>query len=371
MIIERIDIYRMDIPLKQSIRVPIGVLSAAENIVVAVSTDTGVQGWGEGSPFAPITGDSQAACFAEAGLYAKCLLGKSPLAIECRMNELRRLSCGASSLLAAFDIALYDIAGQHAGLPIYQLLGGEARHLATDFTIGNQDSVENTVLRLRDGLDAGFDTVKVKVGRPGWTDLEHLRAVREEGGDALRIRIDANQGWSFQDALRFLRATESLNIEYAEQPLHARDLRGHARLREAVAVPICGDETVFDSIDASNAIRGDALDYINIKLGKSGGISEALRIEAVSRAAGVANMIGCFVESRLGLTASAHLAMARPNISFIDLDAHLVLSEDPVEGGVYFEKGQGMEMGLPEEPGLGARLAPDFLARCDHYAVTP
>jgi len=367
--ISRVDVYRYNIPLVHQVVVPIGVLKAAENVVIRMTTDSGLEGWGEASPFAPITGDTQASNFENARLFARTVMGRDPIAIEARMAELGSLTVGESSLRAAFDMAFYDIAAKAAGLPLYRYLGGEKRPLRTDFTIGLQTTVDATLDRLRKGMAEGFVEVKLKVGRPGLTDVEHIAAARELAGSAIHIKIDSNQGWDYPTAVANLRAMEPCSLQYSEQPIAAWDLDNLRRLRDKVGIPICADESVFDDRDALKLVASGAVDYLNIKLGKSGGISTALRIEAISRSAGCKNMIGCFAESGLGLTAAAHLACARPNIAFVDLDSALNQQINPVVGGIIYDVANGGLITLPDEPGLGTRIRDEVLQTCEHYAV--
>ena len=367
--ISRIDIYKFNIKLTQPTVVPIGILDAANNVVLRVTTDDGTRGWGEASPFAPITGDTQESNFENARLLALTILGKDPLAVETRMREINAETVGESSLRSAFDMALYDILGQAAGLPLYALLGGERRPLRTDFTIGMQETVAETLERLEECMAMGFDEVKLKVGRPGLADLEHVVAVRKRVGPDMTIKVDSNQGWDYPTAVANLRAMESCKLQYSEQPLASWDYENLRRLREKVDTPICADESVFDDRDALKLVSMGAVDYLNIKLGKSGGIGTALRIEAIARAAGNKCMIGCFAESRLGLTAAAHLASARPNISFLDLDSAYILKTDPVQGGILYNEESGGSITLPDAPGLGASIREDFLKTCESYSV--
>jgi len=368
--ISHVDIYRFNIPLTHEVVVPIGILKAANNVAVRITTDSGIQGWGEASPFAPITGDTQESSYENAPLFALTIMDKDPLAVEARMSEINAATVGEPSLRSAFDTALYDILGQAAGLPLYQLLGGEQRPLRTDFTIGLQSTVSQTLERLREGVAQGFNEVKLKVGRPGLADVEHIAAVREQAGPEMAIKIDSNQGWDYPTAVANLRAMEPYGLLYSEQPIAAWDYENLRRLREKVITPICADESVFDDKDALKLVSMGAVDYLNIKLGKSGGITTALRIESIARAAGCKCMIGCFAESRLGLTAAAHLACARPNIAFLDLDSALNLKTDPVQGGMVYDENQGGGITLPDAPGLGASIAEEFLQNCEHYRVT-
>jgi len=200
----------------------------------------------------------------------------------------------------------------------------------------------------------GYDAIKLKVGRSGLEDVKHVAAVREKVGPDVLVKVDSNQGWDYQTACANLRAMEPFNIQYSEQPIAAWDYENLRRLRESVSTPICADESVFDDRDAFKLTASGAVDYLNIKLGKSGGIYTGLRIEAIARAAGCKCMIGCFAESRLAISAAAHFAVARPNITFIDLDSPFILATDPVIGGVTYNENVGGLIHMPQDPGIGA-----------------
>ena len=361
--IEKTEIYPLNIPYIHPIRVPIGVLEGANNVVVKMTTDTGIVGWGEASPFAPITGDSQATNLATAQQLAQLIKGKTATAIEARMAEINRFTVGESSIRSAFDMALYDIAAKAANMPLYQFLGGELREIRTDLTIGQQDTVEQTREQARAILAADFNAIKMKVGRPGLADVEHVAAVRKLAGPDIAIKVDSNQGWDYPTAVANIQAMKPLNLQYSEQPLAVWDYENLARLRDKVELPICADESVFTDKDALKLVKQGAADYLNIKLGKSGGIHTGIKINAIAEAAGLKCMIGCFGESRLALSAAAHLAMARPNITFLDLDSAYDFIEDPVQGGMRYDDIVGGLIHLDNTPGLGASFKEEYLVK--------
>ncbi|MDB4308328.1 dipeptide epimerase [Porticoccaceae bacterium] len=367
--IERIDIYKIDIPVAYPATVAIGSIDSASNIMIKITADTGEYGWGEGSPFAPITGDSQASNYETAQQLAVLLKGKNPLAIEVRVAEMNRFTVGESSIRCAFDIALYDLAAKVSGLPLYAFLGGEQRPIHTNLTIGLQETVEKTLERAEKILAAGFKSIKMKTGRKHLEDVAHVAAVRALAGPDVLLKIDSNQGWSYQDAVANIRAMENLDLMYSEQPIAAWDYDGLARLRKSVDLPICADEAVFDDKDALKLVKQGAVDYLNIKLGKSGGVSTALRINAIAEAAGCQCMIGCFAETRLALTAAAHLAMARPNIQFLDLDSAYKHLENPIIGGLVYAKDNCGLIRLPETPGHGAVYDEGAISTTERVAI--
>ena len=350
----------LNVEMGKAIQTPIGDISAARNVVVQVQTDNGLYGWGEASPMPVITGDSQTSCYELAKEMARLLLARDPLAIEDNTRVLQSYCKDASTIRSAFDMALYDVSAKRANMPLYQFLGGARRTLITDMTIGIQDSAKATADFAQELVERGFKALKLKTGRADFVDIEHVAAVREVVGDDICIRIDSNQGWDYPQALANLRRLHEFNIEYSEQPLAAWNIQGHARLRQTSPIPLCADESLFDHHDALKLVQQDSVDYFNIKLAKSGGIAMALKINAIAEAAGIKCMTGCFGESRLGLSAAAHLAMARPNIHFIDLDSAYYFIEDPVVGGMSYKQ-NGPEIVLPDTPGLGAEFDPDAL----------
>jgi L-alanine-DL-glutamate epimerase-like enolase superfamily enzyme len=364
--IMRVTVFKVDIPLRAPFRIALGVTEVAENVFVKVETDEGLCGWGEGSPFPPIVGETQATCLAAARDLARLLIGKDPLDIEARMRELRAFLPHSPTVLSAFDIALYDLLGKAAELPLYRVFGGGARELFTDNTVGIDDSPAMA----REALEIkgrGFAAVKVKVGTTPQEDVERVRQIREAVGPDFPIRIDANQGWDKVAAVQALQGMAPFGVQYCEQPVAAWDLASMQAVRRASSVPIMADESLFDSKDALRLIAQQACDYFNIKLAKSGGLHEALKIAAVAEAAGIPCMVGCMSETRLALTAAAHLASARPIIRFLDLDSADMHAADPVVGGMTY--GQGGRLALPAGPGLGAELERTFLTRLESFVV--
>ena len=350
------EIFKLNVEITIPIKILLGSSDGANNIAIKITTDTGIIGWGEASPCAEITGDSQETNYATAQTFAKLIKGKNALAIEARMREINSVTVGDPSIRSAFDMALYDIAAKAANMPLYQFLGGERREIRTDMTIGIKDTVEETVAQAKSIIEEGFDAIKLKVGRPSLEDVPHVRAVRELVGPSIALKIDSNQGWDYPTAIANINAMKDLNLQYSEQPIAVWDHEGLARLRTKVNLPICADESVFTHRDALKLAKMEAVDYPNIKLGKAGGIHTGLKINAIAEAAGMKCMIGCFAESRLGLSAAVHLAMARPNICFIDLDSCYHFKTDPVIGGMTYDEEIGGLINLPDATGHGAEF---------------
>lgn len=362
--ITAVEIYKLTVPGKPY-RIALGLISSADNLLVRIRASSGLYGMGEAAPILTITGETQAAGYEAAALLARLLIGKEALAVEARLAELNAALHGNHTVKSAFDMALYDLLGKHAGLPLYALLGGEKRPIVTDLTVG----IDSPEAMAREALAAtaqGFSAVKVKLGS-GWPeDVARLRAIRDALGPDVPLRIDANQGWDAPAAIAALNAMAPLRVEYCEQPVAAWDVEGLRIVRQRSPIPITADEALMDHHDAFRLACRGACDYFNIKLSKAGGIAAALRIDAIGEAAGIRCMIGSMTETRLGLSAAAHLAAARPNIAFANLDTNFFHLEDPVVGGITFEGGNII---LPDAPGHGADIRPEALARLERVSV--
>ncbi|GAB3991061.1 dipeptide epimerase [Spirosoma daeguense] len=364
--ITAITLYRYDIPLKAPIAISLGTIDNARNILVEIQTDEGITGWGEGSPFWMIVGETQASGLAAADDMARLLLGRNPLDIEGCLQALIRYLPAHPTTRSAFDMALYDIAAKAARMPLYAFLGGSKKTLITDETIyiNTPERMVDDALRIQ---EKGAEAIKVKLGTNLRDDVDRIEAIRHAIGGQIPIRTDANQGWDVVTASAVLKAIGGLNVQYCEQPIKRHDIAGLRQIRQRSDVPIMADESLFDSVDAIRLVREEAVDYFNIKLSKSGGIFEALKINAIAEAAGIPCMIGCMSESRLGLTANAHFASARQNVRFYDLDGCFEHADDPVYGGITYD---GYQIELPETPGIGAEVDSAFLKRMPSVTIS-
>lgn len=364
--ITHIDVFKAGLPLKRPFRIAIGETLVSDTVFVRIHTDGSIYGMGEANPFRPVVGETQGTAFVAAQDLALLLIGKDPLDIEGRVAEMRSFLPNNPTVRSAFDMALYDILGKAAGLPLYAVLAGGKREIVTDNTVGI-DTPENMAKHAVEFLERGFDAVKVKLGTGVAEDVARLAAVREALGPEVSIRIDANQGWDRMSAARALAALAAYDVQYCEQPVQAWDLEGLAAARAYSSIPIMADESLFDERDALRLIALEACDYFNIKLAKSGGIHVALKINALAESAGIKCMVGCMTETRLGLTAVAHLVSARSNTAFADLDGADMLRDDPVTGGMVY--GRGGVISLPDGPGIGADLDADFVAGLDGVTI--
>ena len=350
-------------PLKKTFKIALGEISSAETVIVRLSTDDGRFGYGEASPYQPVTGDSVADALGFINhTMGPQLTGREADGIgviHCAMDAVcMRLNATNTPGRAGIDIALYDLASQRAGMPLYRFLGGADPCVYSDYTIALAAPGDMAQAALQ-AVQAGFEMLKIKAGLDAEQDVENLRAIRRTVGSRVRLRLDANQGWNEASAVKALNAVADLDIEEAEQPLSANDLAGLARLRAQVPQPIMLDESVHSPVNALRAVDAKAGAMINIKLMKSAGLLPALKINAIAEAAGLPCMVGCMMETRIGIAAGAHLVASQPNIRFADLDSHLEIAQQNVVTGGFAQTGGVIK--LSETPGLGVSVDFDAL----------
>jgi L-Ala-D/L-Glu epimerase len=364
----KIEVYKFPIKLKKPFVISLGTFEYAENLVVVIRTRDGLAGFGESSPFMPINGESLETCFVVANYLSKSLIGRNPLDIAGCSDEMDRIIYGNSSIKSAFDIALHDIASQNAGLPLYAFLGGNNnKTLRTDYTV-SLGLPEQMALDAQEIKDQGFQIIKVKLGEDAETDIFRIKAIREQIGNKIPLRLDANQGWDTQSAIRVLNALASCNIQFCEEPIPRWNFMELSAVRKQSPIMIMADESCCDDHDAKRLIDLHACEAFNIKLGKSSGIYKAQKIIRLAERSNIQLQIGGFLESRIGFTASAHLALTSDNVKFCDFDTPLMFCENPVIGGIQYD-GNGV-IELPDTPGLGASLNPEYLGQLTSFAVS-
>uniref|UniRef100_UPI003217804A mandelate racemase/muconate lactonizing enzyme family protein n=1 Tax=uncultured Draconibacterium sp. TaxID=1573823 RepID=UPI003217804A len=357
--ITKTEIFQSPIRLKEPFVISLGPMEYAQNVIIIIHTNKGITGFGECSPFMTINGESMETCFVVAQYLAKVLKGKNPLDIEDCSMAMDKVIYGNSSIKSAFDMALYDIAAQEANVPLYKYLGGKNHNeIQIDYTISLRET-EKMVEDAKKIITNGFEIIKVKLGHSKEKDVESIRLIREAIGSEIPLRLDANQGWNANETKEILNSLASYNIQHCEEPIPRWDFMELPEICKNSPIPIMADETCCDHHDAKRLIQLKACHRINIKLSKSSGIFKALKIIKLAEAANMQIQVGGFLESRLGFTASAHLALASENIVYYDFDTPLMMVEDPVVGGIkYNSKGK---ITMPEVPGLGASIHPDFL----------
>jgi L-alanine-DL-glutamate epimerase-like enolase superfamily enzyme len=351
------EIYKLTIPMEPFV-IATETSYYAQNVFLRVHTDSGITGMGECSAFPMLVGETQNTCFEVAKDLARILKGKDPLDIEGRLKELDAYIAFNSTIKSGFDIALHDLAAKAAQKPLYQFLGGNKKKIQSDLTIGI-NTPEEMAATARTFVADGVEVIKIKLGKNAKEDVERVRRIREAVGPDIRLRIDANQGWTYEDALYALGQMGAWDIQFCEQPMRHWNDPLLPQLRKQSPVKIMADESVFDHYDAIRLIEAGACDYINIKLAKSGGLLEAKKIAEEAGKRGTPCMIGGMLESRLALTAKVHFAMSQDNVVFYDLDTCLLGHKiDPVTGGATYNR---YFLEVSDEPGIAADIDPEFL----------
>lgn len=359
------EIYRFSIPMEPFV-IATGTMDYAQNVFVKIHTDHGIYGVGECSAFPMIVGETQETCLAMAKDFAKIWKGKNPLEIPDRMADLLAYTDHNATIKSAFDMALFDIASKHANLPLYQFLGGHQKNIETDMTIGI-DTPEGMAATALKHQNNGCRIIKIKLGKKVEEDIERVRKIRAAVGPEMTLRLDANQGWSFDDALFALGELEKENIEFCEQPMRTWFDDRLPELALNSPIKIMADESCYNHHDARKLLNSGSCEYLNIKFAKSGGILEAQKIHEVALQKGVKCMIGSMLETRIALSVNLHFALASPNVQFFDLDTcllgHLV---DPVKGGLTYD---GFILTVPDIIGIGADADEEFLKTCESWTI--
>lgn len=366
--ITRIEVYKFPVKLKKPFVISLGTFDCAENVIVVIRTSEGLTGFGECSPFMPINGESMETAYVVANYLGKALIGKDPLDIEACFGTMDQVIFGNSSIKSAFDIALYDLASQHARLPLYAFMGGKNnKTLQTDYTVSLSDP-EQMCADAQKIKDRGFQIIKVKLGNDSEKDIFRIKAIRAQIGDEIPLRLDANQGWNAESAIWVLNELAACNIQFCEEPIPRWNFMELPRIRMESKIMVMADESCCDHHDAKRLIDLEACESFNIKLGKSSGIFKALKIIRLAEQNNIQLQIGGFLESRIGFTASAHLALTSKNVQFCDFDSPLMFCEDPVVGGLRYNKNGVVT--LPETAGLGASVDPEYLQSLISYSIS-
>lgn len=355
--IKDIQVGSISLPLARPFKTALRTVDTVNDVVVRVITDDGLVGYGEAPPTAVITGDTTPSILCAIQDFIRpALVGMDLDDFDAVLEKLNRCMVHNTSPKAAVDMALYDLWAKAQGKPLYQLLGGARTSFRTDLTI-SVNPVDQMVADSLDAVAQGFDILKIKVGKEGMADVDRITAIRDAVGPSVALRLDANQGWDVQQSIDIIKALEArdVNIELVEQPIPAYDLAGLKRITHTVDTPILADEAVFSHYDAMRVIRLGAANLINIKLMKTGGIHNALKICRLAEEHGVECMIGCMLESRLSVAAAAHLAAGQKIVTLADLDGPSLCSVDPYTGGPAFN---GPIISMTDDAGVGVDNVP-------------
>ncbi|MDR7419845.1 MAG: enolase C-terminal domain-like protein [Armatimonadota bacterium] len=368
--IVRVETIPVSVPIdpQRAIRGGRGAHTTSPFLLVKVHTDGGLVGLGEVSCTPGWSGEDQvsAAHFIRT-LLEPLLVGEDPTAIERLTARLARGVAGNPFTKSALEMALWDLLGKSAGLPVYRLLGGPVREFVpTKFSVSGQ-APERAAEIAAWAVDQGFRTMKVKVGLNPDEDVARVRAVRRAVGPDVRLGVDANGGWAPRVAIQTIRRLTEFGIYFAEQPVPALDVTWLADVRRAVPVPVMADESVYTLQDAMAVVRAGAADILSVYVGKGGGIGPARKVAAVAEAAGLTCTVGSNLELGVASAAMIHLAMSTPGIGAEEFPCDIL--------GPFFYESDVLAEPLPinagearplERPGLGVALDD---AKVERYRV--
>lgn len=358
--ITNIDCIPVRVPIRPelAIRARGGTHSVSPFLLVRIHTDEGICGLGEVSCTPRWSGEDQvsAAHFIRT-ILQPALAGEDPRDIERLSARMRASISGHPFTRAALEMALWDILGKVAGLPVYRLLGGPVREsVPIKWSIsGTEPSRAAAIANW--ALEQGFETMKVKVGIDPVQDIARVRAVREAIGPKIRLGIDANGAWTPATAVTMIRRLEDFDIFFAEQPVPPGDPEWLAEVRRQVRVPIVADESVYSPQDGLAIIKARAADAFSVYVGKSAGVGQARKIASLAESAMLGCTIGSNLEMGVGTAAMIHLAMASPGITAEELPCDIIgplyYADEILLEPLPLVRGKALPI---DRPGLGIEL---------------
>ena len=358
--ITKAEIYQIDLPLKEPFIISYHTYASMPAVVIKMYTDEGIIGYGESVPDEHVTGESVHSVFAALSYnLIPAILGEDPRNIK-RIHELMDQALvqnGAAK--AAIDIACYDILGKASNLPIYTLLGGRKMEQPSIPKVLSILEPEVLAQQAKEALAEGYQEIKMKLGKNPKIDIQRVKAVREAVGDDIPIRVDVNQGWkTVQVAGEAIRSLTPYNVSWVEQPISQMDVSLFKRLKETTLIPLMADESMVTPENLRTLIQDQSVDYINIKLMKSGGIYPSYQLATQAELFGISCQIGSMVESSIASAAAFHLAVSKQNIISTEVSGPTKFTIDT--GNLTYNL---PHVNLPAEPGLGISVNEENLKK--------
>lgn len=322
----------VDLPLSEPFEISLGTQYEAANVLVVVETTTGTHGFGEGSPIPPVTGETRDAALETASATEELLKGEPIGDYRHLIERVRSTFPGMVSATFAVETAILDAFCRERNISMSELFGGTPSPVETDLTIPILPP-RDAGRRAETAFENGYEQLKIKTGTDVSDDVARVKAVHDAAPKA-ELKVDANQGWSPKETTWFAKelGDYGIELELIEQPVPASDIKGLADVRRRVDIPIAADEAVFTPQDANQIVREDAADILNVKLGKSGPLATG-DIISIARGADRDLMIGCMLESAIGIHTSAHIVAGSNAFSHVDLDGNRLLAKDIVQTG--------------------------------------
>jgi len=350
--ITRLEAWSVRMQLSEPYTIAYETVDSTTNVFLRLHTNTPLVGLGCAAPDPYVTGETPSDVLVALDRAATVLTGLDPTRPAAVWSRLQQVLGNRPSTLAALDMAVLDLFGKVCGLPLWKILGGARDTIKAGMTIGIMDE-QQTVEQARHWVGEGFSFLKLKGGLDATGDAARVRKVREAIGPGVQLALDANGGYSVEQALTFLSGCVGVALTFLEQPTPRQLPSWLGEVQCHTSVPMMADESLTSPRQALELAAGPQVHLFNIKLMKVGGIRQALAIDAIGEAAGIGVMVGCLDESALAIAAGLHFALARPNVLYADLDAHFALVADPAAGAVVCHNGY---LRPNSEPGLGVAL---------------
>lgn len=325
-------------------------VDSVANVIVRVESESGLVGYGAANPSSYVVGEENEDVIRQmTDEKLSFFVGRDLIRFYELIGDVHNQFTSVGARIA-LEIAFHDLFTSHLGIPLVDFYGRKISSLPTSVTIGIMD-VKETLEEADQYANDGFKNLKVKLGKSVDEDIERIHKLKEHISNNMVVRIDANQGWSVDDTVKFFNETSSLNIELIEQPLKQEEVEEMRGLPPNLKAIIAADESLRSPEDALDlAQKPIAAGIYNIKLMKCAGLTKARDIAVIAENAGVDLMWGCNDESVISITAALHIAFSCPNTKYIDLDGSLDLKIDVVKGGFILKDGM---MSIGEKPGLG------------------
>lgn len=361
-----LEIYAIHLPLYEPFVISYATYDYMPSIIVKITTDTGIVGYGEGVADEHVTGESWKGTFEVLkNTLAPKLIGENPLNIE-RIHDLMDSEIyGAPTAKAAIDIACFDAAGKSLGVPVYDLLGGRYHEAFPITHVLSIAAPEDMAKEAEEKVAAGYRSMKMKVGTKVADDVLRIEAVRKRIGEDIAIRVDVNQGWETSaNTLQVIKRLENCSIDWLEQPVRADDIDGMVEIKSKSTIPMMIDEGLRGMRDMREIIAKRAADKVNIKLMKCGGIYPATKLAHMAEMAGIECQIGSMVESSIGSAAGFNVAFSKKVITSVELTGPLKFSRDV--GNLHYDV---PFIRLNGKPGLGIEIDEQVLQELTVFSV--
>jgi len=339
----------MQLPLKHPFVTSLRRVEFIDDIVLELYTDENLVGFGAAAPTVAITGESKEDIIdtIEKNILPIILNKKLDYTL---LGEVQRCCDRHTSAKACVDIALHDLLAREANKPLYEYLGGTYKALETCITI-SLGEIDEMLERSKEAFENGFCQLKIKLGSDFKHSIEVVQNIHKILPEA-KLLLDANQAWSLDDAKKIMQTLKNIPVLLIEQPLKKDEINGMSKLKKLNIFPILADESVFNSIDAKNILFHDGCDMINIKLMKCGGLREATKILDVAKHANISCMVGSMLENPISVAAAAHFALSSNIIRFLDLDAPILASYNPIDYVLHYDSNM---IFLTKSIGLGIK----------------